>query len=250
MNPVVSIIIPNYNHPEIISVAVNSFTKMEGVPYEVVVVDNGSTPETVAVLQQLKAEGKITTLVLESVNRFFSGANNAGVAHANPASEYILLQNSDVAIRRGDFLVKLLQWMNGVPEYKPDLWGSAPTVPTPGPRDIVSVGWSWDANVPGLARPEGFCCMIRRSVWQDMSEDFPFHYGFEEAIAKMIRAGATAGVLSQYSNYLVHREGGSGKSKDIVNKRQPDMKAWFEGLSISTLDFSLGPNEHSTYLAW
>lgn len=249
MQPLISVIIPNFNHPHLITISTGTLATQEGVPFEVVVVDNGSQPETIAVLYKLKEEGKIDRLVLLEKNTFFSGANNAGFRASNPESEYILLMNSDVAIRRPGLLSKMVEWMNGVPEYKPDIWADHPTIPRNERRDIVSVGWSWDANLKGNARPEGFFCMIRRSAWVDMSMDMPHHNGFEEAIAKSIRAGAKAGVLSQYGNWMIHRECGSGK-QSVPNSRAPEMAKWFAGLEVETLDFSLGDQEHSSYLIW
>ena len=252
MNPLVSIVILNCNYPEMITNCLNTLAQTEGVEYETVVVDNGSEPATVEVLKQLQAQGKITTLVLEPTNRFFSGGNNIGVKHTNPASTYILLLNNDVAFLRPDWLTKMIAWMEGVPEYKPTIWGFHPTEPSPGPRDIVSIGWSYDENLPSRARPEGWCVLIRRSFWVDLSTDFAFHYGWEEAAAKMIRNGAKAGVLFNYAPYLVHREGGSRWTTTgrINDKRQPDVKRWFAGLATESLDFTLGKLEHETYISW
>jgi GT2 family glycosyltransferase len=224
----------------------------EGVAYEVVVVDNGSEPEVVADLRRHRDEGRITTLVENPVNEFFSEGNNIGVRHTNPNSEYVLLMNSDVAVIHPYWLVKLLAWMEGTAESRPSIWGLKPTVPEPGPFDIISAGWSHDINVDGNVRPEGWCCLFRRAVWRDLSPDLPFHGGFEEAVALSVRAGAKCGVLFNYAPYMVHREQGSGKTPDglIHNRRQPDMTAWFSGLKIFSLDFTLGPDEHSSYLDW
>jgi hypothetical protein len=85
-----------------------------------------------------------------------------------------------------------------------------------------------------------------------MSPDLPWHGGFEEMIANAVRGGAKCGVLCMYGSYLVHREGGSGKAADgtIRETRPMDVATWFDGLFIETLDFALGPDEHSSYLNW
>lgn len=255
MSPQVSIVILNYNHPEIIEVCLRSLKQTTG-SYEVIVVDNGSDPDTKEFLfKKGKADG-IDKLVSEPVNHFFSEGNNIGVRNSDPDSEYILLMNSDVGILRPDWLEKQLAWMNGTLVATPSIWGLQPTYPEPGPFDVISFGWSHDTQIEGHARPEGWCMMIRRTYWRDLSPDFPFHYGFEEMVASAGRDGARIGVAFNYAPYMVHKEGGSGKSKEIVNVRQPDIPGWFEGVKIETLDFTLdcpncpGPIEHLSYMVW
>lgn len=250
-DPLVSIVVLSYFHPEVINVCLTTLEITEGVNYEVVVVDNGSDTETVEALRAHRDAGRITTLVENPVNSYFSEGNNIGVRASNPASEYILLLNSDVGFMRGDWLVKLIRWMEGNAQPTPTIWGSKPTVPPDGPLDIVSAGWSHDVNVDGQVRPEGWCCLFRRAAWRDLSPDLPWLYGFEEAIALSVRAGARCGVLCNYAPYMIHREGGSGKAAIVAKYvRQPDLAAWFSGITIHSLDFTLGPDEHSSYLQW
>lgn len=251
-NPLVSIVILNYFNPEIINVCLRSLEITEGVPYEVVVVDNGSSPEGLRQLREHRDEGRITTLVENKTNQYFSEGNNIGFRNTNPESEYILLLNSDVAVISPVWLTKMLGWMNGTIEHTPCVWNFHPTIPSEGPKDIISFGWSHDANVqPGRVRPEGWCCMFRRSVWRDLSPDLPWHGGFEEAVCHSVRAGAKCGVLWHYQPYLVHREGGSGKAaKPAEYRRQPDYAAMFNGLLIESLDFTIGEHEHDSYLDW
>lgn len=255
--PQVSIIILSYNHPEVIDVCLRTLMQTEG-SYEVVVVDNGSDDATIAALAEHLEAGRINTLVLEPVNHMFSEGNNIGVRRSDPDSEFILLLNSDVGFLRPDWLSKLIGWAEGTTVATPTIWASHPTIASPGPRDIVSCGWSHDSNVDGHARPEGWCCLIRREWWREMSPDFPFLYGFEEAIMQSVREGAKMGVLWNYAKYMIHREGGSGKSQPIQNTREPDLEAWFKGLEVETLDFTLdcwsgacgGPLEHQSYMNW
>lgn len=254
----VSIVIVNYNHPECITICTNSIanctSKNDGLKYEVIVVDNGSNIDTVNQLRHLKDQGLIDKLLLEPVNHFFSEGNNIGVRNADPKADYVLLLNSDVGFVHPDWLQKMVAWMEGRAEHTPNIWGTMPTVVKPGPLDIVSFGWSYDENVqPSKARPEGFCCMFRKSKWQEMSPDFPYYWGFEEMVANVVRGGARCGVCWNYAKYLIHREQGSDANSvkhEIQNKRTPDMQTWYAGLEIETLDFTLGPFEHSSYLEW
>lgn len=250
-DPRVSIVVLNYFHPEVVEVCLRTLELTEGVAYEVVVVDNGSDAATIEALRLHKAEGRITTLIENPVNSYFSEGNNIGVRASNPASEYILLLNSDVGFLRGDWLVKLIAWMEGTAYSEPTIWCTKPTVAPEGPLDIVSCGWSHDANVDGNVRPEGWCLMFRRECWREFSPDLPWHYGMEESVAQSVRAGARCGVLFNYAPYMIHREGGSGKAAAVAEYvRQPDLTKWFSGLKIWSLDFTLGPEEHSSYMSW
>lgn len=252
MAPRVSIVILSYFKPHLIEKCLRTLAMTEGVEYEVVVVDNGSDQPTLDALHGFKAEGLIDKLVENGFNAMFSEGNNIGVRNSDPESEFVLLLNSDVAFLRGDWLVKVLAWADGNAQWKPCVWDFKPSQPRPGPRDVVSVGWSHDINVqPGMARPEGWCLLVRRTHWQEMSPDFPWYYGIDEMIGKVVRAGARCGVLFNYAPYLVHREQGSGRAREeIVNKRTPDIAGWLSGLDIETIDFDLGPDEHDTYLSW
>lgn len=254
MPPEVSIIVLNYNYPEVITRLLKSLPMTTGVDYELVVVDNGSEPEAVNVLKRFYSDGIINTLVPEPINNWFSEGNNIGVRHCCPGSKYLLLLNADTEIVHPLWLCRMVEWMEGVPKtLLPYTWSDKAIAPSPGPRGIVSMGWSYDKDIPGHSRPEGWCIMFRRELWQDMSPDFPFYHGFEEMMAKVMRTGARAGCLCQYSKYITHYEGGceSWKRKEqIHNKRTPDMLGWFKGLQPEALDFTLGPHEHRSYLEW
>lgn len=250
--PDVSIVILNWNHPEIIDVCLHSLEQTEG-SYEVVVVDNGSTNvESLPNLRRYKEKGLIDTLVENPVNSFFTEGNNIGVRNSNPESKYILLLNSDVGFLRPDWLTRLVEWMEGTAKWWPTIWGLKPSIPREGPRDIVSAGWSHDPTVTGNARPEGWCLMIRREWWSDLSTDFPMANGLEEMLANCVRRGAKCGVLFNYAPYMVHREQASREPGAFIppETREVDMAGWFNGLDIETIDFKLGPDEHSSYISW
>lgn len=250
MNPLVSIIILNYFHPEVIDVCLRHLQKYTEIPHEVVVVDNGSDQNTIDYLREQHRLGLIDVLVENGYNALFSEGNNIGVQHSDPESEYLLFLNSDVAVIHDQWLDKLLSWIEGEANYWPNPWCSKVNHPKGGPLDILSAGWSHDINVEGNARPEGFCLMMRRKIWRPFDTNFPWLYGWEHTVSEIMRDGARCGVLFNYSKYLVHRESASGKPPAHEDASAPDLGGWFAGLEIETLDFTLGPDEHSSYLEW
>jgi GT2 family glycosyltransferase len=256
--PKVSIVILSYFHPEITEICLNTLNYVtdvtDGPSFEVVVVDNGSDQRTLDYLRDAKDQRLIDVLVETGQNNMFSEGNNIGVRSGNQGSEYVLLLNSDVAFLRPDWLAKQLGWMEGTIEHRPSVWNAHPTQPAPGPYDIVSIGWSHDGTLSPdrtqCIRPEGWCIMYRRSVWEDMDLDFPWYYGLDQQVTNIVKKGHKCGVLSQYGPYLVHREQGSEASFPDPSKRAPDMINWYSGAHIESLDFTLGPYEHDSYLWW
>lgn len=95
----VSVIVINYNSKKYID---NLFDSLAGLihsdfSYEVVVVDNASTDDSIAYLQSKQYDSKINlNIVLSDVNRGFAGGNNYGVKHAK--GEYIVFLNNDTAV--------------------------------------------------------------------------------------------------------------------------------------------------------
>lgn len=255
VDPKVSIVILSYFHPEVTEVCLRTLQITEGIDYEVVVVDNGSDEATKEFLHGEWEAGRIDRLIQEPSNHMFSEGNNIGVAMGDQSSEYVLLLNSDVGFMRKDWLTKLVGWAEGTTVHFPSIWPHHPTEPAPGPYDIVSLGWSHDGTLnedrTKCVRPEGWCCLYRRSIWKPMPPEFPWLYGLDLQITSMVKNGARCGVLSQYGPYLVHREGGSSSGpREVVTQSAPNLIGWYDGAHIESLDFTLGPNEHDSYLWW
>lgn len=91
--PVVSIVIPNYNGAEHLSVCLDSIKQQSFTDYEVIVVDNGSTDESTALLN---ARGREVSVYRFSENRGFAAAVNHGIH--NSRGEFIALVNNDIEL--------------------------------------------------------------------------------------------------------------------------------------------------------
>jgi GT2 family glycosyltransferase len=93
----VSIVTLSWNAPEFTIKALESIRAQTSEPYEVIVVDNGSGPETLKALSTI--DDPHVRIIYNKVNRGFAGGNNDGIAHAR--GEYVILLNNDVIVTAG-----------------------------------------------------------------------------------------------------------------------------------------------------
>ena len=91
--PAVSIVIPNYNGAEHLSVCLNSIKQQSYTNYEIIVVDNGSTDESIALIN---ARGIEVTVYRFSENKGFAAAVNYGIQ--NSQEKFIALLNNDIEL--------------------------------------------------------------------------------------------------------------------------------------------------------
>lgn len=90
----VSIVIVNWNTCNILRDCLRSvYSETKGVRFEVIVIDNSSTDDSVAMVRSVFPQ---VVLVKNSENRGFAAANNQGMAIAK--GRYILLLNSDTIV--------------------------------------------------------------------------------------------------------------------------------------------------------
>lgn len=98
----VSIVMLSWNAPEYTKMALESIRAHTKGEYEVVIVDNGSGPETT---QWLSSIGDpLVRVIYNATNRGYAGGNNDGMAAAR--GEYVVLLNNDVVVTEG--------WLDGL----------------------------------------------------------------------------------------------------------------------------------------
>ena len=100
MEPLVSVIIPNFNNSRFILEAINSVILQDYENIEIIVVDDGSTDNSVEVLSNLSS---IT--LLSSINLGAASARNIGILAAK--GEYIALLDSDDVWERNKISLQL-----------------------------------------------------------------------------------------------------------------------------------------------
>ncbi|MBC8084977.1 MAG: glycosyltransferase [Hymenobacter sp.] len=159
--PIVSIVIPCYNSGDFLPAALESVFRYPGPePYEVIVVDDGSTDKhTQEVLQKAAAEG---CQVIYQENKGPAAARNKGIAHAR--GEYILFLDSDNKIRP-DYIRQGIAVLNHRPEVGV-VYGKASFF-----GEVAAPRFAGQPFDPYQLLKENYidmCSVIRRSMWEEL----------------------------------------------------------------------------------
>lgn len=112
--PLVSIVIVNWNGKKLLMDCINSLSKISYKNYELVISDNGSVDGSIEYINNLKKKGKKIVLVENGKNLGFADGNNTGVKKAN--GELILFLNNDTFLDK-NFLSILVDDLLNHPEY-------------------------------------------------------------------------------------------------------------------------------------
>lgn len=142
-------------------------------PYEIVVVDNGSTDGTVDELRRLVARTPQLRVIANRSNRGFAAGNNQGLAIAR--GEFVLLLNNDTVVTRG-WLARLLRVFEREPRAGivgpvsnsvsgPQLVPAATYEPGAGLQEYAA-RWAaaHDGEVAPANRVVGFCLLARSEL--------------------------------------------------------------------------------------
>jgi GT2 family glycosyltransferase len=109
-NPLISVVIPNWNGKKFLAGCLDSLKAQTYEPIEVVIVDNGSKDGSVEYLQENYPEVKLVTF---PVNTGFSPAVNAGIKAST--GEMVALLNNDTVVDP-NWMSELIKAMNEHPE--------------------------------------------------------------------------------------------------------------------------------------
>ncbi|HSM01050.1 MAG TPA: glycosyltransferase [Acidimicrobiia bacterium] len=156
--PRVSVVIPCFEQGEWVGAAVSSVFEQAGPPWEIVLVDDGSTdPETIAELDRLARWPRVT--LIRTPNRGLSAARNAGIAAAR--GDFVVPLDADDELAPG-----FIEVMLGALEADPgaafahcwaELFGDVEAVWVPRPFNPY---WQMFSN--GIIG----CVLLRRAAWE------------------------------------------------------------------------------------
>ena len=93
MNPMFSVIIPAYNAGKFLEKAVDSVLNQDFDDYELIIVDDGSTDNTLEICNTYAEKFKDKVIVITQSNKGLSGARSSGMKRAN--GEYLLFLDAD-----------------------------------------------------------------------------------------------------------------------------------------------------------
>ncbi len=224
MEPKVVIIIINWNGIGDTIECLESLKNIKYSNYSVIVVDNGSSGDDVAVLGQMF--GDWVDLLCNHTNLGFTGGNNVGIRHAlRNGVDYILLLNNDVTVEP-DFLRNLVMFAETREDagiFGPSVcsYSSPSILDSTGGRLSLWRGWSANNNAGASfsQRPrhpeevdfvEGCCMLIKRSVIEHIGLLDDQYFAYWEETDFCLRANRSGfKVMVVPESRIYHKGGGS-----------------------------------------
>ncbi len=203
----VAIIIVTYNADEFVKLCLDSVRHYSTMPHEIIIVDNGSE---VPLRQYLRRQEGIK-LILSDENLLWAGGNNVGIkAAADDVTHYLLL-NSDMEIRRADWLQRLVNLIES--EDRIGLVGNAQA------RTRV-----W----PTFGGVDGQCMLIKRTLTEKIglldSEKYPWNGADIDYAARAFKAGCIYKIMPREPELVVHYRGMSRRKKRVARVEQEMMR--------------------------
>lgn len=107
--PTLSVVLPNYNHAKLLPRAVGALLTQELAPDEIIIVDDGSTDDSLAVIRRLAASAPSIRIIVNETNKGVIPSLQAGLREAH--GRYVYFAASDDWVMPGFFLraVKALE---------------------------------------------------------------------------------------------------------------------------------------------
>lgn len=234
--PVASMVMLTRNQIEYTRMCVESLFAHTCVPFELIVVDNGSTDGTVEEIRQLSRQHTNVHLIANENNLGFAAGNNQGMATA--AGEYIVLINNDLVFTEG-WLERLIACTEDDPAI--GLVGPC-TNHAPGPQQLDNVQYpgmpemhQFAARLAahregmgfGCRKLVGFCLLIKREVIDTIGGlDVGFGIGNFEDDDFCLRARAAHFRCWVAADCFVHHFGSKTFTGEKINHSECMVNGW------------------------
>jgi GT2 family glycosyltransferase len=229
----VSIVVPVHNAPEHVEQCLDSVVRAMGRDDRLIVVDDGSDPETARLCARYTAFDRVT-LIRRPEGSGFAAAANAGIASCD--TPFVIVLNSDTIVPL-DWSSLLITHLENFPEVgavgpvsNAARFQSIPHLPRddvdnrlPAGLDLESLNRilrRWSAGVAPVRVPllNGFCLAFRRSTLDDVglfdTDAFPRGFGEEnDWCRRATRAGWDLLVATDV--YVEHAKGRSYPSHEV-----------------------------------
>ena len=180
-----SIVILTYNQIEYTKRCLSSIVEHTPQNHQIILVDNGSTDDTIEFLKAFEKTHPNTSVILNRENRGFAGGNNQGIERAT--GDFILLLNNDVVVTAG-WLERMLACMHRYPDVgivgpTSNFVSGPQLVPNAAygedlekMKDLAAaIGRDNNEKTSPVLRLVGFCLLIRKEVLEltgGLDEDF------------------------------------------------------------------------------
>jgi GT2 family glycosyltransferase len=224
--PIVSIILLNWHGWRDTIACLDSLSRLDYPNYHIVVVDNGSTDDSVA---RIRAAHPEILLIETSRNLGFSGGCNVGIRHAlETGAEYVWLLNNDTTVDP-----QALQAMVQVAESDPGV-GAVGSVLyyLDNPTAIQAWGGGWTSFWSGRSRHHlapvsdarlhyltAASMLLRRSAIQDvglLDEDTFFMYWEDTDLSFRLRKAGWRLAVAEKSIVLHREHAATGKGSPLL----------------------------------
>lgn len=206
----ISVISVTYNSERCIADCVRSVRSQRGVEFEIVVVDNASTDNTLARLKALNCR-----VIASPENGGFGRGNNLGFAATS--GRYVYLLNPDARLVETDALTNLCRLMDATPRWgmagtmvrssdgKPE---SPPAANYPGQRHVRRDF----SNLPGkIAWVLGASMIIRRELYKKLGGFDPGFFLYSEETDFCLRMRETGFEIGHVPEISVEHIGGDSE---------------------------------------
>jgi GT2 family glycosyltransferase len=206
----ISVIIVTYNSADCIATCVESVLTQKGTSFEVIIVDNASTDDTLARLKNLPCR-----VISSAENLGFGRGNNLGFTASS--GRYIYLLNPDAKLVAENSLAKICRGLDGHPR-----WGMAgtlirsadgheespPASDYPGDRHIQRDF----SKLPGkIAWIMGASMIIRRELYEKLGGFDPAFFLYSEETDICLRMRELGHEIGHISEVVVNHIGAASE---------------------------------------